>query len=202
MTCSRPELRFITKALQVWHLPCFISVGKVYVAMWKICVILGLVASGFTVSAQNATPGSIAPPIQRLPPGTPVNRAVVPKLDTRGKAIYWWRHGFGIGILSADVIAAGINQANGTPPEWRHDCLLPIRLARCRRRNGRRAPRAVRTNPRYAFDPPRTTAIACRTVRIKPRVPGRATASGGSRRRAATRRRRRRSRCHCEARRA
>jgi hypothetical protein len=87
--------------------------------MWTISVIFGLVASGLAVHAQHTTsPGTPAPSGRRLPLGTPGNRAVVPKLDTRGKAIYWWRHGFGIGVLAADVVAAGYNTANGTPPEW------------------------------------------------------------------------------------
>jgi len=86
--------------------------------MWKIFVIFGLVAGGFAVHAQDATrPGGAAPSGQGPTPGTPANRTVVPKLDTKGKAVYWWRHGFGIGILATDVAAAGINQANGTPPE-------------------------------------------------------------------------------------
>src|SRR5690242_9160403 len=84
--------------------------------MRTISVIFGFVACGFAVNAQDT--GTVARSGQRLPVGTPSNRAVVPKLDTRGKAIYWWRHGFGIGILGADVVAAGISQANDTPPEW------------------------------------------------------------------------------------
>jgi hypothetical protein len=87
--------------------------------VWKIIVIFGLVPGGLALNAQDATPhGAVAPSGQRLPPGTSGNRAAVPKLDIKGKAVYWWRHGFGVGILSADVVAAGINQANGTPPEW------------------------------------------------------------------------------------
>jgi hypothetical protein len=57
-------------------------------------------------------------PAKRLLPGTPTNGAIVSKLNTQGKAVYWWRHGFGVGILAADLVAAGFNQANGTPPEW------------------------------------------------------------------------------------
>jgi hypothetical protein len=87
--------------------------------MRTISVIFGLVTCGFAVNAQDTTaPGTVARSSQTLPVGTPSNRAVVPKLDSRGKAIYWWRHGFVIGILGADVIAAGINEANGRPPEW------------------------------------------------------------------------------------
>src|SRR5690349_2095468 len=87
--------------------------------MRKAYLILGLLAGGFILSAQDVTrPGIPAPSGQTPLPGTPRNRAVVPKLDTRGKAIYWWRHGFGIGILATDFVAAGINQINGTPPEW------------------------------------------------------------------------------------
>src|SRR6266567_667036 len=87
--------------------------------MWNNFVFFGLMAGGFALNAQDAKqPGTVAPSGQSLPPGTPENRAVVPRLDSRGKAVYWWRHGFGIGILSADVVAAGINQASGTPPEW------------------------------------------------------------------------------------
>jgi hypothetical protein len=52
----------------------------------------------------------------------------VPKLDTKGKAIYWWRHGFGTGILAIDVVAAGLNQYNGTPPEWKGAAGLGKRL--------------------------------------------------------------------------
>jgi len=97
--------------------------------MWKIFVIFGLLAGGLALTAQDATqPGTVAPSVQRLPPGTPTNRAVVPKLDSKGKAIYWWRHGFGVGILAADVVAAGINQANGTPPEWQGAAGLGKRL--------------------------------------------------------------------------
>jgi len=87
--------------------------------MWMISVILGLVAGGFAINAQDTIPpGTAAPSGQRLTPGTPANSAGIPKLDERGKAIYWWRHGFGVGILVVDVVAAGINQVNGTPPEW------------------------------------------------------------------------------------
>ena len=87
--------------------------------MWKLLVISGLLAGGFALNAQGVTqPGTVAPSSQTLPSGTPTNRAVVPELDTRGKAIYWWRHGFGVGILAADVLVAGVNQVNGTPPEW------------------------------------------------------------------------------------
>src|SRR6185437_7558122 len=97
--------------------------------MWKIFVIFGLLAGGLALTAQDATqPGTVAPSVQRLPPRTPTNRAVVPKLDSKGKAIYWWRHGFGVGILAADVVAAGINQANGTPPEWQGAAGLGKRL--------------------------------------------------------------------------
>ena len=86
--------------------------------MWKIFVIFGFLAGGLALTAQNATqPGTVAPSDQRLLPGTPTNRAVVPQLDRKGKAVYWWRHGFGFGILAADVVAAGVNQVNGTPPE-------------------------------------------------------------------------------------
>ena len=87
--------------------------------MWKIFVVFGLLAGGFALNAQGVTqPGTVAPSSQTLPSGTPTNRAVVPELDTRGKAIYWWRHGFGVGILAADVLVARVNQVNGTPPEW------------------------------------------------------------------------------------
>jgi hypothetical protein len=88
--------------------------------MWKASVIFGLVVGCFAVHAQDAPkPSAIPPSGQGLTPGTPVNRTVVSKLDTKGKAIYWWRHGFGTGILAIDVVAAGLNQYNGTPPEWK-----------------------------------------------------------------------------------
>jgi len=87
--------------------------------MCKIFVVFGFLAGGFALSGQNGTqPDTVAPSGQRLPQETPTNRAVVPKLDNRGKAVYWWRHGFGVGILAADVVAAGSNQARSTPPEW------------------------------------------------------------------------------------
>src|SRR4051794_14155506 len=87
--------------------------------MWKLLSIFGLVVSGFAVHAQDTRQPGVVPPSGQAPtPGTPVNRNVVPKLDTKGKGIYWWRHGFGIGILTADVVAAGINQYDGTPSEW------------------------------------------------------------------------------------
>jgi hypothetical protein len=59
---------------------------------FKDFMIFGLAVGGLALHAQDPTPpGTIAPSGQRLPPGTPSNPAVVPKLDNRGKAIYWWR---------------------------------------------------------------------------------------------------------------
>jgi len=93
--------------------------GKGYSAMWMIMMIFGPVEGGPALHAQDVTPpGTVVPSGPTLPPGTSGKGAVVPKLDNRGKAIYWWRHGFGVGILSGDVVAAGLNQANSTPPEW------------------------------------------------------------------------------------
>jgi hypothetical protein len=87
--------------------------------MWKIFVIFVFIPGGVALNAQDVTPtDTLTPSAQRLPPGIPGIPAAVPKLDNGGKGVYWWRHGFGIGVLSADVVAAGLNQANGTPPEW------------------------------------------------------------------------------------
>src|SRR6267154_2241619 len=60
--------------------------------MCKIFVIFVFVMGGFALQAQDAVqPGTVRPSSQRLLPGTLPNHAV----------------------------AAGVNQANGTPPEWR-----------------------------------------------------------------------------------
>jgi hypothetical protein len=57
--------------------------------MGKVFVIFGFAAGGFALNAQDATRlGTVAPSDQALTPETTINRAVVPKLDTRGKAVY------------------------------------------------------------------------------------------------------------------
>jgi hypothetical protein len=91
-----------------------------HLRLWKVLPISGFLAGCLALDAQDMKqPGAVPALSQGPAPGTPVNRVVVPKLDTKGKAVYWWRHGFGVGILTADVVAASINQVDGTPPEWK-----------------------------------------------------------------------------------
>ncbi len=86
-----------------------------------VCIAIAAFAATQTIAnAQDLTSpkttSSSSP--QTLQPGTPKGAAFLPPLDAHGKAIYWWRHTTGYGVLAGGLVAAGINQINGTPPEW------------------------------------------------------------------------------------